>query len=460
MNKIEYYKLSKDEKNALWSKATIVFDTSTLGNLYCMAEEPKKTLLEIFGIVKSRLWLPAHVVYEYKKNREALIENSFAPYGLPKQGVYVNRYEAEMDAFLKDNDNDTYHPYLEPSSLDKIKVADKVVREKLQLIRKEIKEQYAKRKASLQQEIADDIVNKLVDNLMQGTPFSFQQQMSIVKEGEFRYRNLIPPGYEDAPPFNQKKKGLQRYGDLLIWKEIIAYAKDKNVPIIFVCNDLKNDWYHFDGNKPTDVPRHELLKEFQDETGQLIWMYSLKGFISELEQRYKDSSELPLFSKLEAVKRVLIRNEYEQRLKHYKNGDDVLVVNCEACCSDEDEKDGIIVIRKDEIDWDWDGEYSDEREMGDEMVYTHHEYIECDNGHEITLTFRLWEYPARIVNYSEIECEGGEIVKEFDFSDTLEFDEPKEDDICIRCGAHGYANEMGLCIDCYREYREFMDKDD
>lgn len=459
INRTEYFRLSKDEADALWANAVIVLDTSTLGNMYCMAEEPKKTLIEIFGIVKNRLWIPGQVVYEYRKNREKLVENSFVAYGLPKEGVYVNRYESEMNAFLNEIASDTYHPYLNPASIEKIKRADKLVRENLQIIKTEIKEQYAKRKASLQKEIENDAVNELVNNLPCGIPFSFAQQMDLVREGEMRYRNLIPPGYEDAPPFNLKKKGMQRYGDLMVWKEILEYAKEKQLPVIFVCNDLKNDWYHFEGNKATSVPRHELIKEFQDTVGQLFWMYSLKGFIEELEQRHKDNTVLPLFSKLETVKRVLIQAENQQRHRRYKNGSDVLVIYCDECKND-DEKDGIIVIRKDEIDWSWEGEYSDEREMGDEIVYEHEEQIECDNGHQITVTFRLWEYPAGIVNYTEIECDGGEIVEEFDFSDTIEFQEPEEEDTCVRCGAQGFVNEMGLCVDCYREYREFMENDD
>lgn len=458
MDRTGYFILTKEEADELWTRAVIVLDTSTLGNMYCMAEEPKKTLIDIFGIVKNQLWLPGQVLYEYRKNREKLVENSFVLYALPKVGVYVNRYESEINAFLNENASETYHPYLEPTSLDKIKRADKLVRENLQIIKNEIKDQYAKRKASLQKEIENDAVNALVYDLPHGEPFDYTQQMDIVREGELRYRNLIPPGYEDAPPFNQKKKGLQRYGDLIVWKEILSYAKEKKVPVILICNDLKNDWYHFEGNKATGIPRHELIKEFHDGTGQLFWMYSLKGFISELEQRYKDNSKLPLFSKLETVKRVLIQNENTQFRKPYKNGNDVLVINCDACKED-DNKDAIIVIRKDEIDWSWEGEYYDEREMGDEMVYEHEEQIECDNGHLITITFRLWEYPSGVVNDTEIECDGGEVVEEFDFSDTIDLHE-QEEETCVQCGAHGFVNEMGLCVDCYREYREFMDEDD
>lgn len=455
MNKTGYFKLTVEEEDYLWNKAIIVLDTSTLGNLYCLAEEPKKTLLEIFDIVKHRIWLPGYVVYEYTKNREELVENSFQSYFLPKEGVYVNRYESEMNAFLDNHRNDNYHPYLEQQSLEKIGRADTIIRENLRIIKEEIKAQYAKRQQSLKDELKDDKVQHFVEGIANGEPFDYATQVAIIKEGEIRYRNLVPPGYEDAPPFTLKKKGLQRYGDLIIWKEILRYAKECNLPVLFVCNDLKNDWWQFtDSNKPTSTPRHELIKEFHDETGQLFWMYSLKDFINKLGEKYKDSGSLPLFSKLETVKRVLISNENKQRKLRYKNPEDVLVIKCDAC-------DDIIVVRKDEIDWDWESVSSDEREMGEEIEFEHEEYFDCDNGHEVKVTFKLWEYPVGMINDHEIECDGGEIEEEFDFTDTLPMEvEEEKEEVCWKCGQHGYTDDMGLCTECRREYQEFIDKDD
>ena len=449
MNKTDYFILSGVVEERLWNEAIIVLDTSTLGNLYCLAEEPKKTLIEIFDIVKKRIWLPGRVVYEYRKNRKELVENSFDSYFLPKDGVYVNKYETEMNAFLSEHRSDNYHPYLEPQAIAKIEKADKLIRENLQIVKDEIKAQYTKRQESLRKELVDDSIQKFVDSIVSGEPFDYSTQMVIVQEGELRYRNLIPPGYEDAPPFSQKKKGMQRYGDLIIWKEILRFAKEQQKPVLFVCNDLKNDWYHYDGNKATKIPRHELIKEFHDETGQLFWMYSLKDFIGKLEEKYKEESTLPLFSKLETVKRVLINNENKQKGFKYKNPSDVLVIKCDDC-------DDVIVLRKDEIDWDWEAVSSDEREMGEEVEFEHVEYLECKNGHTITVTFKVWEYPVGIFNDKDIDCEGGEIEKEFDFEDTLPKDNSEE---CVRCGRCGPTDEMDLCPSCRQEYNELMERD-
>ena len=453
MDKTGYFNLTAEKEDYLWNHAVIVLDTSTLGNLYCMAEEPKQTLLDIFKIVEKRVWLPGHVVYEYKKNRTDLIERSFESYFLPKQGVYVNKYESEMNEFLKENSSDNYHPYLDPKSLKVIEAADTIIRENLKVIKDEIKAQYSKRQEALRGVIENDAIQRFVEAVSKGEPFGFSEQLEIAREGELRYRNLVPPGYEDAPPFYENKKGLQRYGDLIVWKEILRFSKEKQLPIIFVCNDLKNDWFYFEGKRATSTPRHELIKEFQDETGQLFWMYSLKDFINKLEEKYKDAEALPLFPKLEMVKRVLINNENKQRGRKYKNPNAVLVARCEEC-------DDIITIRKDEIDWEWEGVSIEEREMGQEIQYEHEEYLECENGHSLTIRFIIWEYPAGVIDCTEVECDGGEIEEEFDFEDTFPVDRPEdyeEDQVCVKCGIHGPTNHLGLCPECYRAYKEFME---
>ena len=50
MDKTGYFNLTAEKEDYPWNHAVIVLDTSTLGNLYCMAEEPKQTLLDIFKI--------------------------------------------------------------------------------------------------------------------------------------------------------------------------------------------------------------------------------------------------------------------------------------------------------------------------------------------------------------------------------------------------------------------------
>ena len=45
------------------------------------------------------------------------------------------------------------------------------------------------------------------------------------REGKFRYSEKIPPGYMDE--YKNKKDGLQKYGDLFAWKQILDIGKIK-----------------------------------------------------------------------------------------------------------------------------------------------------------------------------------------------------------------------------------------
>lgn len=100
--------------------------------------------------------------------------------------------------------------------------------------------------------------------------------------------------------------------------------------------------------------------------------------------------------------------------------------------------------------------------MGIETLFEHEEILECDNGHPVTVRFLIWEYPLDVTNCTEIECDGGEVIEEFDFSDTLPVFVPEDDDddICQCCGKRGPIDTMGLCPECsMREYKAIKNKD-
>ena len=63
-------------------------------------------------------------------------------------------------------------------------------------------------------------------------------------------------------------------------------ATEKKVPVIFICDDLKEGWWWRPSGKPLG-PRPELVKEFASETKELFWKYSLDRFL-EYAPKYID----------------------------------------------------------------------------------------------------------------------------------------------------------------------------
>lgn len=115
-------------------------------------------------------------------------------------------------------------------------------------------------------------------------PFSPEEISAIEKEGELRYSEKIPPGWKDA------SKGDNRYGDLINWKEILRFAKESGKSIIYVSNDVKEDWVaNVKGKKIGVLP--QLLKEFYTTVGnsdQLFHVYTLDRFLAFINDHDKD----------------------------------------------------------------------------------------------------------------------------------------------------------------------------
>ena len=136
-----------------------------------------------------------------------------------------------------------------------------------------------------------DLQNKLSDALgplvLKG--FSKDQIDEIEKEGEDRYAKEVPPGYMDP-----KKKDTNIYGDLIIWKEILEFAKDKQCSIIFIGRDMKDDWLQT-LHGMTCGPRQELINEFNSYSPSgKFHIYTLDQFLffaNEVD-RVLDDSEL------------------------------------------------------------------------------------------------------------------------------------------------------------------------
>jgi len=149
-----------------------------------------------------------------------------------------------------------------------------------QTIKEQVQKQYQKRCNETIKEMDPFVNSKRIDLGM-----TFSQKMQIYQEGEFRFNNKIPPGYED-----NGKKGISKYSDLLIWKEIILATQQlcQNdsmfFTVYFVTNDRKEDW-------ESDRSKEMMTAEFYEQTGHRFCLMTLKEFREENKTAIK---KLPL----------------------------------------------------------------------------------------------------------------------------------------------------------------------
>lgn len=148
-----------------------------------------------------------------------------------------------------------------------------------------------------------DLIKDIVLNIFQGKigeGFSKKELDEICKTGEKRYEANIPPGYKDKSKQGsylvEDREFIRKYGDLILWKEIIRKAKiDQIANVVLITGDVKEDWWLEKRGKKLG-PRKELLNEIFSEAGcvQNFYMYDTASFLRhaklQLQASVQDSS--------------------------------------------------------------------------------------------------------------------------------------------------------------------------
>ena len=109
--------------------------------------------------------------------------------------------------------------------------------------------------------------------------------------GALRAKSL--PGYKDDGKDEATSSGptnYRKYGDLVVWRQIIDRAIEAKKGVIFVNDDKKEDWWLVFRGKTLGA-RPELICEFLEKTGQGFYMYQADRFLG--MRRNISSSKLP-----------------------------------------------------------------------------------------------------------------------------------------------------------------------
>jgi hypothetical protein len=252
------YSLPDDEFKALWTQGMLVFDTNMLLNFHRYSEETRREFLELVSLpeVAPRIWIPYQVALEYHRNLDEVRYEQVRACQTLKQSIEdwgktlrAGDHRRRTDSLLKlanelllDAENQYHHPD----------------------------------RGALVERIADLFDGKV------GSEWDTERLKKAYKEGEDRYANKVPPGFRDA----SSKKGDDRFGDLIVWLQIIEEAGHRKKPVIFVTDDNKEDWWLRIGGK-TIGPLPALRNEIHRKAGVLFHMYSGDRFLDQARISFK-----------------------------------------------------------------------------------------------------------------------------------------------------------------------------
>jgi hypothetical protein len=124
-------------------------------------------------------------------------------------------------------------------------------------------------------------------------------------EAQARIDRQQPPGYRDA-----KKPAPERYGDVLIWYELLDKAEVTKQPVVFVTDDDKEDWWQIVAGQKLG-PRPELREEMRKRAGVEFYIYNPAVLLQTASQQLNlgvSESSVDDAAKVAAELRMEVRN--------------------------------------------------------------------------------------------------------------------------------------------------------
>ena len=264
-----YYIPNESEFRSLWQEALVALDASVLLGLYRYRPEPRKQFLRSLESLSGRLWMPHQAGLEFQRHRIDVIRGQRGMYrALTK---ILESSEAEIQKKRKELER---HPVLEPTKLLE-RVAEAFTDLRSYLAEAESSHpQFMDEADPLGSDEVRDSLGRLFEGAV-GPPYALERLEEIYREGAVRFDRRVPPGFLDA----RNKDDVRRYGDYVLWLQLMDRAREVGRSLIFVTDDQKDDWW-WNPTAALRVPHPDLVGEFERQAGHVFWMYLPEDFLA------------------------------------------------------------------------------------------------------------------------------------------------------------------------------------
>lgn len=281
----EFYQsiLSSEDLSSVYENL-IVLDSNYLLDILQLPTSVAKKYIEAIEKVADNIYIPYMVALEFNFKKSKIKKEKIRS---------INTYKDTLKNSVKKIQE----------SIDKIDLVDKAEKEEFTTELLELTKAYSENLSVLIDKQIGEILTKeekiLYDRLISvienkiGKPYTKEWIDKIEKEGETRFEEKIPPGFnditKDEEPNPIRKYGdlkyQRKYGDLIIWKDIIEYSKEqskKGQKVIFVTNDGKSDKKKDLLYKVSDLtvgPNISLMNELQKEAHKELYILNNLRFV-------------------------------------------------------------------------------------------------------------------------------------------------------------------------------------
>ncbi len=275
----------------MWNDAIFVPDANIL--LHCLRhpEIIREQLLCFFELFRDSIWIPYQVGLEFHRNR---LDVEFGARDAYDQ--VVKECTDALDQARMRLRQLRAHPVID-------------VERELAALDRFVTDFRARLQADKASHPADAIANAVerLSDLLEGrvgAKWPAERLNALRKEGEERYAYKIPPGYMDT----KKDAGPHaKFGDLIIWKDMLAKAKADKRPIVFISDDAKEDWWWIYRGKRLGA-RPELVEEFREVSGQSFHIYQLAQFLRVAADQHPETR-----AGIDAIEKSLREDEQARR---------------------------------------------------------------------------------------------------------------------------------------------------
>ena len=252
----------------------IILDTNIYLDIYRYSPDVREQYYKIIKndkIIK-KLFLTKTILFELEKNRKKVMMGTINKFESKVENIKNIDIVYSLEKKLVDMQR------LGFPGIEKLREDLEKVNKNIGIIFENYLENHQDILETLDEKLKDfdmvkDIMDTIIDEGRVIDGFDVKDLYRIVEEGEKRFKNKIAPGYGDE----KNKQGLNKYNDLIIWKEIIRFCKETKKNLIYITGD-KKEWDQVTDNQEKEFPKN-MLNEFQSQTLQNMLGLNFEEFI-------------------------------------------------------------------------------------------------------------------------------------------------------------------------------------